>query len=644
MQLLSILFSVITLALFAGCGGGDPAGSVQAVSKLSDSSRCLTCHATATSPGTGALITDEWRASTHNLNNGAGCADCHEPPANHPNESCNACHGGSSAAVTKNADQAGKCLKCHGPSFPSDHLMARTPQHFGYSTATALPQTKRASYVSGQYQGRCRACHNPHQSTVTQQHREYAKSLHGAPEGEAWTHYDFKDPSRNACIRCHTSTGFISFVSNNFTVPANPFLAGDTTRELLACDACHSSYDFKKSIRQVPAFTAPYLNFNGSANATFPDTGKSNLCVPCHAGRQSGQNVMALTDDKFSNVGFVNPHYLAAAGLMYMQNGFTNFTAASATLGSTTYGRTLSPDSASTPGGLSNGTASTHRKLGTPAIHGDSHKPAFFLAGVLDQNGPCVTCHLNGFGSPMPDGSAARPGSGHSLKIDANAFNQVCVNCHPSENTVTLTAGNFLQVFIEPQAEAFESALELMQHILLTKYDISFNKATNPYFFDEHLPLTAAGAKQPVKDWTRGGTTNGRKLMGACYNFNLLKRDPAAYAHARSYSRRLIYDSIDFLDDGIMNLSVGQTALNSGLLDAHGALLFQKGDKAYTATTTASGTPAKFGITTPYTSVTGDTSEAMLYLIAWLRSGTAQDPAGTDHVNGAGSWAAIERP
>jgi hypothetical protein len=637
MQLKSLLFPILTVALIAGCGGGDPAVPVQAASKLAVSTRCMTCHATATTPGTGALVADEWKASAHNLNNGAGCADCHEPAADHPNQ-CSTCHGGGQFQVTINPDSAGKCLKCHGPSFPSDAMIALAPQHYGYSTARALPQTKRASYVSGEYQGRCRACHNPHDNTLTQQHRDYAKSLHGDPKGVAWNHYEFKQDAYAACTRCHTSTGYISYITSGFKVPSKGFGAGDASREILACDACHASYDFKNSIRPVPAYTASYQNFNGTALASFPDSGESNLCIPCHSGRDSGQTINAIPDASFSNVGFVNSHYLAAAGLMYMQNGFTNFTSPAAVIGSSTYGKSLSPDNLSTPGGIAGGTASTHRNFGTTRMNGDSHAPAFFVPGVFDKNGPCVTCHLNA------SGVATRQGSGHSLKIDGNAFAQVCVNCHTSENTVQLTADNFREKFLTPQAESFESALKLIQDMLLKKYRISFDESTYPYFYDENLP-TVGGNKQPVMDWTRagivaGGPVNGRKLMGVCFNFNLLTRDPAAFAHARSYSRRLIYDGIDFLDNGVMDLSVGQTAVTWGLTDAQGVLLFTKGAKAYNDNGVQTGTPLKYGISTPYTG----TSEAMLYLIGWNRSGTKQDLTGVDHVNGAGSWTAIERP
>ena len=611
MQLKGFLFLILIPILVTGCGS-DSARNTHGISTMAASQGCmdLSCHGTIVSPGTGAVIAQEWLASTHNTQNGAGCADCHEPDAGDPHL-CSKCHGGVGFAVTRNPDRAGNCGNCHGPSFPDDLMMALAPQHYGYSTATLLPQKARASYVSAQYQGRCRACHNPHDNNLTQNHRDYARSLHGDPTGVAWTYYDFKQDNRAACARCHTSTGYISFVTNGFTPPTQGFSTDSTTREVLACDACHASYDFKNSIRQVPAFTATYKNFDGSTQASYPDVGATNLCIPCHSGRDSAQALEAVAN--FSNAGFINSHYLAAAGLMYMQTGFTGFTAPGTIIGSTTYGRTLSPDHLSTPGGIVGGTSSTHRKFGTPLINGRNGNyinPGFFVTGVMDQNGPCVTCHMNASGLPT------RSGSGHSLKIDANAYRQVCVNCHTSENGVQLTADNFHGKFLEPQGDAFRSALKLLEH-QLARHGVSFNKSAYPYFFDDNL-APVNGNKQALKDWTRGGTMDGRKFMGACFNMNLLSRDPAAFAHAYSYSRRLIYDSIDFLDDGAINLSVGATALSSGLTLANGSAAFAKDAQAYNI---IGGT-----INTTF----GATSQAMLYLTGWNRS--------------TGAWSDPERP
>ena len=47
--------------------------------------------------------------------------------------------------------------------------------------------------------------------------------------------------------------------------------------------------------------------------------------------------------------------------------------------------------------------------------------------------------------------------------------------------------------------------------------------------------------------------------MGAAFNFNLLKREPGAYVHNSVYTKRLIWDSVDYIDDGIINNSTGST-------------------------------------------------------------------------------------
>jgi hypothetical protein len=44
--------------------------------------------------------------------------------------------------------------------------------------------------------------------------------------------------------------------------------------------------------------------------------------------------------------------------------------------------------------------------------------------------------------------------------------------------------------------------------------------------------------------------------MGAVYNFFMMYYDPGAFAHNRNYAKRLIFDSMDWLDDGKLNKSV----------------------------------------------------------------------------------------
>lgn len=589
------LFPVL-LAAMSGCGDNISPGA-QAVSTLAASEPCIGCHGSAVSKVTGAVIADEWKLSRHNTETvgknvpgyGAGCRDCHEPEAGHPN-SCGRCHGGTPSSdssrhdVTLNPDDAMKCGKCHAEK------TQKTP-HFNNYTAV----THDAQYVDLQNVGKCRNCHNPHNNAILPEARGWAKSGHGDVKGKAWSTRDFK--SDKNCIRCHTATGYVNYATSAFTLATEP-LAASETYGVLGCNACHTSYDFKQSVREVPQHTAPYNG--GLSPKTFPSVGQSNICIPCHSGRESGDSLLAVAD--FTNASFKNSHYLPAAGLMYMTVGFKNFTSGGAVIGASTYGKSLSPD-AGVPGGVSGGVSSTHRKLGTIAINGDSHSKVFFVPGNLDSNGPCVTCHLNGYTNARTSRATS-----HTLAISGDAYNQVCINCHDSEGGTPLSAANFHKIFLEPQEEVFQDALGLATG-LLTKYDIKYDTNSYPYFYD--LAKDPTG-KTAVKDWTRGSKDQrfGLKMMGACYNINLLKHEPAAFAHARTYTRRLIYDTIDFLDDGGMNLSVSATAI------ATNSEIYGKGAQAYTDGT--------------LTALSPGTTESMVYLIGWSRS--------------SGKWNTTERP
>jgi hypothetical protein len=390
--------------------------------------------------------------------------------------------------------------------------------------------------------------------------------------GDAWAHYNWDKTQkldgtndRGTCQKCHTATG----ASNYLTSPAtydpnnNDFShligydptareniwakkTGSPQNELLYCWGCHKNAA-KGLLRTPGAITADY-KFKGtgatSANAVFPDVGQSDICISCHSGQAGGETVNALTGT-MDNVSFVNSHYLAVAGLMYVKSGFINFIDLSTAIGTSTYGKSLTSD---VDGGA---VTSTHRKLGTTAINGDSHNTAAFTAGNFDSNGPCVTCHM------QATGQSTRTTS-HTFEINWNAFNQVCIKCHDEEGGVALDNTNFEELFIDEQAVPFQNALALALN-QLAKYNIIYNPASYPYFYDNNLSPVAA-----VKDWTRSGLlapADAKKLMGACFNINLLTREPAAYVHARTYTRRLIYDTIDFLDDQLINMSTNATAV-----------------------------------------------------------------------------------
>ncbi len=380
--------------------------------------------------------------------------------------------------------------------------------------------------------------------------------------GDAWRHYQWERTlkatgadDRGSCQKCHTATGASNYLSNPaaYDYKANDFshLSGwkkatataatvpSPQQELLYCWGCHENA--AKGLLRTPGVITAEYKFKG-VKATFPDVGASNICLSCHSGRESGESLDSIT--AFDNVSFINSHYLAVGGLMYVKSGFTAFIDPATVIGTSTYGASLTSDA---DGGA---LTSTHRKLGTTAINGDSHNTAAFTPGNFDSNGPCVTCHM------QATGQATRSTS-HTWEINMNAANQVCIKCHAGEVDTAL----LLEEFIDGQAVPFQNALAVALDRLKARYNITYNPASYPYFYD-NLIGTA------VKDWTRVGSTagtlstaNAKKLMGACFNINLLTREPAAYVHARTYARRLLYDTIDFLDDGTINMSTGVTAI-----------------------------------------------------------------------------------
>jgi hypothetical protein len=432
----------------------------------------------------------------------------------------------------------------------------------------------------------------------------------------AWNHYDWSATNRQDCQRCHTATGASNYLNgpSTYDKTKNDFqhlVSWSTTtrsskqREMLYCWGCHANVSGEKGgLRNPGAMTAEY-NFNG-ALAQFPDVDSSNVCIACHSGRVSGETVSTVATGNTTSVSFQNSHYMAAAGLMYNKIGFTAFVDPSTVIGTSTYGVSLTScdDNNNASGCIS----STHRKFGSTAIvgdHGITAADTQFTTG-----GPCVVCHLTKIGDKRH----------HTLEIDESAISNVCLKCHDSELSTALTTTNFDSAFIEPQSEAFQAALDLALNILSTKYHITYNQASYPYFYDADAGSTA------VVNWTRpvalpgpGGTaltdSDAVKLMGACFNINLLKREPAAFAHARTYSRRLIYDTIDFLDDLTINLSTGATALASPMGPA-GTGVFNKGTNAFTDST--------------LTVLDTNTTEAMVFLIKWSRT--------------TGQWSSPERP
>jgi hypothetical protein len=156
---------------------------------------------------------------------------------------------------------------------------------------------------------------------------------------------------------------------------------------------------------------------------------------------------------------------------------------------------------------------------------------------------------------------------------------EVCLNCHGSSSSLILS-------MVEDQRKLFTAALQALKGQIELKLGYLF-APYSPYWFRTPYvdPKTSCADNQPVRNWQTNGTEiapsgtfdplnsssctykgnddgivgTGQSNMGAAFNYNLLAHDPGAFVHNQMYVKRLIYDSLDWLDDGVMNFSVGAT-------------------------------------------------------------------------------------
>jgi len=510
-----------------------------------------------TDPVTGAVLQPNLPiAETHSIT----CRTCHDPHTTSKNQ-LPTIDAQVIAGVTVSAE-FNTCTQCHQLSGADGKVMAGStvgPYHTDpleqiADTHAAVPGDTRLNtalvdavfYVNKKSATACMDCHNPHLANL-EPNQQWRQSAHGDVFGAAWTHYDWKDASRQACQRCHTTTGFKNFITaiktdptgatyiaanNNFSIYAgndapNPMVNGNDQAETLYCWGCHS--DYKGGLRNPGAVLAVWMEMDGVTRHQFPDESGSNVCIACHSARESGGSVIAKVGT-WSNLSFINSHYLGAALTMFPAGGFQ-------------YGDTLG-----NPLNYANVAYYEHDELGLGLLGST-------VDAVAGTNGPCVACHMNA----NPEKHLFSPVTKDGETVTA-INSTLCANCH--SGTYALS-GNTLT----GMKEEYNDALAAMRYVLGTKANYWWGSG-NPYIF------TTDGGAIAVKNWTlinnkaadgvtllTGNTLirNAKKNMGAAFNMNFLFHEYGAFAHNRYYAKRLIYDSIDWIDNGKNDNSVKAT-------------------------------------------------------------------------------------
>ncbi len=529
---------------------------------------------------------------------GAGCVACHDPngdsnslTAGHtgatgikrPVIGCESCHGPGSLHVEKGgvgpisllsgtlvsgsigtvqvSGQFRMCTSCHellntagtgtiaaehdtGGTSPTGSQYTITDTHFavgGDFTGTKGANKNNITGYAMNFADEtvCIGCHNPH--TGANINREWAISKHaGWTKPSAWAHYNWScdvaancgglgtSGDRRSCQRCHTTSTFAAYadaLGAGKTAQAEAIWTGGALAydpkfkpEMLECKGCHTNN--RGTVRNPGPYTASYkipiggypvnLPINAAVSFSYPDIAASNVCMPCHTGRGNGKAIHSLNTGQTATVNFgsqkfLDGHYLTAGGTMFKGTGYEYS------------GRSYADDPASFQ----------HDKIGTSDFRGTG------------TNGPCIGCHMERPG--LPGNHLFEPVSTNTTTI--NVSSELCFNCH---------AGSSIELGAEVQKEKdnFEFGLEALEAELASSGSWTFS-SSNPYFIQTNW--LSAG------DTDVTGNTTGKNNLGAAFNFSLLHHEPGAYVHNSRYVRRLIYDSIDWLDDGKMNYSAGAT-------------------------------------------------------------------------------------
>jgi hypothetical protein len=614
-KLNTILPFLLLLAVFLnGCGSSSKEGVTQ-TDTFRASAGCIECHATSLVSGvTGAFIVSEWENGAHNTKNGAGCPDCHATNGHPTSGAIPTIPSGLICVNCHNSATNMKTFAAHFSNFSASYLgLTSITRSFANPVLTNnFDSVNNFTLTSSRI---CLGCHNPHDNTTLLSiNKDWATSAHAATTDDAFKEQIFIKST--TCNRCHTGSGFRYYMTTgNQTAIAKATLGTySSAREVIGCSACHTNYSFKRISTDTSVtfanFSTPYARTAGVSKNFPANVGDTKLCIPCHSGR-SGRSGATIANGGTNN----DPHYFPAAGIMYVKYAFNAFTSAKASVGGTTtsYGQSLTSSDDTTVN--TSGTAvagsitSTHRKLGTTAINGDSHNPSFFVPGNLDSGGPCVVCHMK---------------AGHTLKITPDSYNKVCINCHTSERGTPLNANNFLSAFVDENRDQMNNALALAVKLLEINYDITVQLADIESAQEASLVKKSTGGTADFTHDINGTLLSAAtqiKLRGAAWNVLLGYKDNSSFVHARTLMRRLIYDSIDFLDNGAMDLSVGATALNpligGTILDSSGNPVFQKN-------------PTNAFADSTLTALAPPTTPSMTYILGFSRT--------------TGLWATPERP
>jgi hypothetical protein len=353
----------------------------------------------------------------------------------------------------------------------------------------------------------------------------------------SWSHYNWDDTSsRGDCQMCHTATGISNYLrtqttdltgyssaNNNYSHLIGWSATGGSNRqnELLYCWGCHKDAG-TGALRNTTQAIFSFTDSNSQA-IVVTDAGKSTACVVCHGGR--GSAGAAILNDSARSSRFAG-HHAPTAGILY--------------------------------------SAKTHIGFEYP---GQSYaNPSFFAHDKIGVGangaGPCASCHMGPATSDGKPSHTFSPVTEDNTGITAINNQALCNTCHTPGGQFEMTPA-----ILEEESAGYAEGSTILNNYVgnVAGYTNYLNLAItgSNYNNTTAVPTNAYGAFQNGKlGGTLGGTFGGVVVAAVAGD------EPCAYVHNRFYIKRLIFDGIDWMDNGVLDghISIDATAYPNAAL------------------------------------------------------------------------------
>lgn len=243
---------------------------------------------------------------------------------------CGRCHsmdGAPEGGITASAGQENLCLSCHSAGKIAGATAlggGDTGMNHAWGVgATPLDANSELNDHLDNGNIRCGTCHAPHDGVnrpnyvrtsaddlvgiklCGQCHVEYDQWLvagHADEHADPWSHYDWSQPNRSSCRRCHSGNGYIGHTEG---LPASEQNGDFRVADCLVCHATHGKPQAENLLRAYGEATLPTVG----PDITLTGLGAEATCYQCHNGRRA-------PDD-----GSLTPHYMLGAVMLEGLNG-----------------------------------------------------------------------------------------------------------------------------------------------------------------------------------------------------------------------------------------------------------------------------------------------------------------------------------